>query len=306
MVEIGIVTRILGDVRGPAEERLYDVQVCSVDGGPVLTNSGFTLQPTRDGTALTWADTVVVPAADSEDILSGRLDPAVGAALGAIRPGTRVVSVCTGAFVLAAAGLLDGRPATTHWKYSRRFARLFPQVALDVDVLYVDDGDILTSAGNFAGVDLCLHLLRRDFGGAVAAAMARRCVVAPWRDGGQSQFVDRPVPDPADASTTAVRAWATKHLDEEIDIATMAATAGMSARTFTRHFRAETGISPGQWLTRARIERARHLLESSPLSIDQVAARCGFGTPVSFRQHMRATVGLSPSAYRRRFAERSA
>jgi transcriptional regulator GlxA family with amidase domain len=203
--------------------------------------------------------------------------------------------------VLAAAGLLDGRPATTHWMHAATFRRMFPAVALDPDVLFVDDGDVLTSAGNAAGIDLLLHLVRRDHGTEVATRVARRNVVAPWREGGQSQFVERPVPEDGDAGTAATRAWATERLAEPLTLTDLAAHARMSVRTFTRRFREETGISPLRWLAAQRIALARQLLESTDASIERVAADAGFGTPASLRQHLRASIGVAPLAYRRTF-----
>src|SRR5690606_15663124 len=212
-----------------------------------------------------------------------------------------IASICTGVYVLAAAGLLDGRPATTHWADAERFQRLFPRVKVDPDVLFIDDGDILTSAGVAAGIDLCLHMLRSDHGAAVANDVARRTVVPAHRDGGQAPYIQRPVPDPQQASTTAARAWALGRLHEPIQLRDMAARESMSVRTFTRRFREEVGVSPGQWLTQQRVERARHLLETTDLSVDQVARDAGFGTAQSMRQHLQAALGVTPTAYRRTF-----
>jgi transcriptional regulator GlxA family with amidase domain len=227
--------------------------------------------------------------------------PEVHAALRAVVHKARVMSICTSAFVLAAAGLLDGRPATTHWAYADEFRRRYPQVKLDPDVLFVDDGDVLTSAGVAAGIDLCLHVVRRDHGSEVANRAARRCVVPPWRDGGQSQFIERPLPPPGDSTTATTRAWALDRLDKPLTLEQLARHARMSVRTFTRKFREETGLSPGRWLMLQRVERARRLLETTDLSIDRVAEESGLGTGTSLRQHLRATVGVAPGAYRRTF-----
>jgi transcriptional regulator GlxA family with amidase domain len=229
------------------------------------------------------------------------LEADVRAAFAAIRPGTRLVSICTGAFALAAAGLQDGRPATTHWAHADTFRRLFPAVHLDENLLFVDDGEVLTSAGLAAGIDLCLHLIRRDHGVAVANHVARQCVVPPWRAGGQAQFIERPVPAADHDSTAAAREWAAHHLDEPIDVARLAAQARMSIRTFNRRFREETGQSPGAWLLAQRLARAQHLLETSDAPVEEVAGRAGLGSGASLRQHLRATVGVSPLAYRRTF-----
>jgi transcriptional regulator GlxA family with amidase domain len=211
------------------------------------------------------------------------------------------VSICTGAFVLAAAGVLDGRPATTHWAHVESFRRLYPAVRLDENLLYVDDGDVLTSAGLAAGVDLCLHLIRRDHGVAAANRAARYNVVAPWREGGQAQFIDRPVPATGPDGTAYAREWALANLDSPLDVARLAGEARMSVRTFNRRFREETGRSPGAWLIERRVDSARHLLETTDLPIDDVARRSGLGTGASLRQHLRATIGVAPSAYRRTY-----
>jgi transcriptional regulator GlxA family with amidase domain len=225
----------------------------------------------------------------------------LAAAFGRIRPGARIVSICTGSFLLAAAGLLDGRPATTHWSDADRFQRLFPSVKVNADVLYVDDGDVLTSGGVAAGIDLCLHIVRRDFGTAVANAVARRTLVPPHRDGGQTQYIRRPLPEPQLSGTERARAWALDRLDQPLNLRQLAARESMSVRTFTRRFREEVGMSPGQWLTQQRVEHARHLLESTDLSVDQVAQQSGFGTGASMRQHLQSALGVSPTAYRRTF-----
>ena len=212
-----------------------------------------------------------------------------------------MVSICTGGYVLAAAGLLDGRPATTHWSSAEHFQRLFPSVKVDADVLFIDDGDVLTSAGVAAGIDLCLHIVRRDHGTAVANEVARRTVVPPHRDGGQAQYIQRPVPEAQMATTATARGWALRRLDEPIQLRDMAEQEAMSVRTFTRRFREEVGVSPGQWLTQQRVERARHLLESTDLSVDQVARDAGFRTAQSMRQHLQAVLGVAPTVYRRTF-----
>nr|BFE88700.1 hypothetical protein GCM10020093_113010 [Planobispora longispora] len=239
--------------------------------------------------------------APNEVILRGTIDPEVGEALAEAARTARVMSICTGAFVLAAAGLLDGRPATTHWRYAGRFRTLFPRVGLDPDVLFVDDGDVLTSAGVGAGVDLCLHVVRGDHGSEVGNRTARRCVMPPWRSGGQSQYIERPVPPTPDTSTAPARDWALAHLDEQLDLRVLAERARMSVRTFTRRFRQENGMSPGKWITQQRVERARHLLETTDLPIDRVARHSGFGTGAALRQQMAASLGVAPSAYRRTF-----
>lgn len=301
--ELSVPSRIFLVAQGPGGEPLYDVVTCTVDGRPVATAADYSIAVEHDASVLADADTVVVPAAEWYAGLTGpdSLPAGLAAALARIRPGTRIVSICIGTYVLAAAGLLDGRPATTHWRHAERFATLFPKVRVDADVLFVDDGDVLTSAGAAAGVDLCLHLVRRDHGSRVANQVARACVVPPWRDGGQAQYVEHPVPEPSSVGTAPTRAWAMERLGTPLRLDDLAEHAGMSRRTFTRHFRQEVGLSPGQWLTQQRIALARQLLESTDLPVDRIAERAGFGTAASFRQHLQAAVGVSPHAYRRTF-----
>ncbi|WP_431924956.1 GlxA family transcriptional regulator [Nonomuraea jabiensis] len=301
--ELSVPSRIFCVARAPGGESLYDVVTCTVDGRPVATAADYSIAVEHDASALASADTVVVPAAEWYAGLTGAdsLPAGLAAALARIRPGTRIVSICIGTYVLAAAGLLDGRPATTHWRHAERFAAAFPKVRLDADVLFVDDGDVLTSAGASAGVDLCLHLVRRDHGSRIANQVARACVVPPWRDGGQAQYVEHPVPEPSSVGTAPTRAWAMERLGTPLRLDDLADHAGMSRRTFTRHFRQEVGLSPGQWLTQQRIALARQLLEGTDLPVDRIADRAGFGTAASFRQHLQAAVGVSPHAYRRTF-----
>ncbi|WP_406285235.1 GlxA family transcriptional regulator [Streptomyces sp. NBC_00209] len=306
--ELGIPQRIFGLARTSEHQdrarKLYEVVTCSVrPPGPVHTDADFTVMVGHGPEALATADTVVVPASHEGGLVydQGRLTDELTAALAHIRPGTRMVSICTGSYVLAAAGYLDGRPATTHWAHADHFQRLFPRVRVDPDVLFVDDGDVLTSAGVAAGIDLCLHLVRRDHGTAVANDVARRTVVPPHRDGGQAQYIRRPVPDTQFATTTTARAWALARLERPILLRDMAQQEAMSVRTFTRRFREEVGVSPVQWLTQQRVELARRLLESTDLSIDQVARDAGFGTSTSLRQHLQAALGVSPTVYRRTF-----
>ncbi len=302
--ELGIPLRIFGAAQGQQDgEPLYEVVTCGLRPGPVETDADFPIVVEHGTRALAEADTVVVPASHElgQVYEEGRLTEELAAALDVIRPGTRMVSICTGSYVLAAAGLLDGRPATTHWTSAEHFQRLFPRVRVDPDVLYVDDGDVLTSAGVAAGLDLCLHIVRRDFGTAVANAVARRTVVPPHREGGQAQFIRRPLPDPQLASTERARVWALERLHEPLTLRQLAGREAMSVRTFTRRFREEVGLSPGQWLSQQRIERARQLLESTDLGVDQIARQAGFGTSASMRQHLHAVLGVSPTAYRRTF-----
>ncbi|MGW8680968.1 GlxA family transcriptional regulator [Streptomyces sp. NPDC055817] len=216
----------------------------------------------------------------------------------------RIASICTGSFVLAAAGLLDGRRATTHWMSADLFARTFPSVTVDPGVLYVDEGRILTSAGEAAGIDLCLHMIRRDHGAAVAAEVARRTVVPPHREGGQAQYIQRPVESDGLTSTSASRAWALTRLAEPLTLAELAAHDAVSVRTYSRRFREETGLTPIQWLTQRRVDRARELLEQTDHTVDRIATEAGFGTGASLRQHFQAGLGVSPGAYRSTFRGR--
>jgi transcriptional regulator GlxA family with amidase domain len=300
--DLVIPPTIFGEATGEDGRPLYDVRICGLDTSPVRVLAGYTIVPDFGAEILTEADTVVIPGTKiAGPRFDGTMPVGLAAALATIPAHARVMSICTGAFVLAAAGLLDGRPATTHWAHADRFRELYPEVLLDEDVLFVDDGDVLTSAGLGAGVDLCLHVLRADHGSEVANRVARYCVVPPWREGGQSQFIDRHLPEGGTEGTAPTRAWALRRLDEPLDLATLAGHSRMSVRTFSRRFRAETGQSPGSWLVQQRVRHAMHLLESTDLTVDMVAARAGLGTGASLRQHMRAALGVSPLAYRRTF-----
>jgi transcriptional regulator GlxA family with amidase domain len=297
--ELGLPHKFLGSARDDDETPLYRVRTASLDGGPVRTSAEYTVLPDHDASILRAADTVVIPGLYGHPaVRQGELDPALTATLDGLD--ARLVSLCTGAFVLAAAGRLDGRRATTHWMHARRFTELFPQVTLDADVLYVDEDDVLTSAGNAAGIDLLLHVVRRDHGAAVAQRVARRSVVAPWRDGGQSQFAE-PTADLGGTSTSRTQAWALERLTEPLTIADLAAHARSSVRTFTRRFRQETGQSPAQWLIAQRVALARQLLEATDMPVERVATDAGFGTTASLRQHLHAAIGVAPLAYRRTY-----
>ncbi|MEU4794435.1 helix-turn-helix domain-containing protein [Streptomyces sp. NPDC023327] len=301
-MELGLVHQLLGTARGPSGDLLYEVRTCAPRPGRVRTDADFPIYAEHGLETVAAADTVIVPASheSDEDLAPGGLSPEVASALG-LREGRRVASICTGAFVLAAAGLLDGRRATTHWMSSPLLARRFPAVTVDADVLYVDEGEVLTSAGEAAGIDLCLHLIRRDHGAAVAAEVARRTVVPPHREGGQSQYIHRPLPEPGLTSTARARAWALDHLADPLTLADLAAVESMSVRTFSRRFREETGLTPLQWLTQRRVGRARELLESTDHTIDRIATESGFGTATSLRQHFGAAVGVTPGSYRATF-----
>lgn len=277
---------------------LYEVSTCSVDGAEVTTTTGFALRPEHDLGALDRAETVVVPG------YFALLDPPPAVATEALRRsadrGARVLSVCTGAFALAYAGLLDGRRATTHWAHAEQLAQLFPRVEVDAAALYVDEGAVMTSAGLSAGIDLSLHVVRKDFGAAAGERVARRMVAAPHREGGQAQFIKRPaMGEPGSLGPT--RRWVVERLAEPLDVAAMARHAAVSPRTFARRFREETGTTPLRWLLAQRVMEARRLLEESDLSIEDVAWRAGFGTAASLREHFRRATATTPTAYRRSF-----
>ncbi|MFI1200395.1 GlxA family transcriptional regulator [Streptomyces sp. NPDC020883] len=302
-MELGIVHQMFRQARSASGDPLYDVTTCAPSAGLVRTDADFRVEVHHGPEALAQADTVLVPASHEVDETEtdGTLGPELAAAWAHIRPRTRIASICTGAFVLAAAGLLDGHRATTHWKSADHLRRLHPRVRVDADVLYVDEGDVLTSAGEAAGIDLCLHLIRRDHGSAVANDVARATVVPPHRDGGQAQFIPHPIPEPHGPSTAAARAWALAHLDDQVTLRDMARQEATSTRAFSRKFRQETGTSPMQWLTLQRVERARQLLEETDMTVERIASQVGFGTSVSLRQHLLARLGVTPSAYRATF-----
>ncbi|MFJ3924101.1 GlxA family transcriptional regulator [Streptomyces sp. NPDC090022] len=303
--ELGIPHRIFGRAKDAEGRPLYEILTCGLAPGAVQTDADFAVAVTHGPDLLATADTVVVPASYELGPVheEGRLTEALAAALAHIRPGTRLVSICTGSYVLAAAGYLDGRRATTHWASAEHFQRLFPAVRVDPDVLYTDDGDVLTSAGVAAGIDLCLHIVRRDHGATVANDVARRTVVPPHRDGGQAQFIERPVPRAQQPGTTSARAWVLDRLHEPLSLTDLARQEAVSVRTFTRRFREESGVSPGQWIVAQRVERARQLLEATDLPMERVAREAGFGTAQSMRKHVRAALGVSPTAYRRTFRD---
>ncbi|WP_435110900.1 GlxA family transcriptional regulator [Nocardiopsis synnemataformans] len=317
-IESGIVHRLFGQAQGANGELLYEVVTCALEPGEVSTDTDFTINVAHGPEAFDEADTVILPAADEDygERPHAPLAPALAAAVARIPPTARVASICTGAFVLAAAGLLDGCHVTTHWKSAGYFRAMYPGIDLDPDVLYTDNGRVLTAAGVASGIDLSLHMIRVDHGAAVANEVARSTVVPPHRDGGQAQYIRRPVPAPeraatgraatgraatGRAATGRARAWALEHLHLQPGLREMALQEAMSVRTFTRRFRDEVGLSPGQWVAQQRLDRARQLLEESDLPVDRIAHEAGFGTAASLRQHMHAELGVSPSAYRRTF-----
>lgn len=302
MFELSTGAEIFGTDRaaavGVSDDDWYDLRVCAGEPGPLGLWPFGRLETSHGLETLDAADTVLVPppADGRPDFPEDLLD----ALRRAHARGARIASICTGAFVLGAAGLLDGRPAITHWKNVDALARAFPSALVQRTVLYVDDGDILTSAGSAAGLDLCLHLIRRDHGSRVAGIVARHSVVPPHRDGGQAQYVPTPVPTESRAFSASLD-WARERLAEPIEVAAWARAAGESPRTFARHFHAATGSTPVQWLAAQRVRRAQELLESTDLSVDAVAGRCGFATAAGLRRHFARRLGTTPQDYRRTF-----
>lgn len=298
--ELAVACEVFGIDRSDLGVPWYRFLVCAAEPTPIRTSVGFTIDTPHGLEGLREADLIVVPPGHGEN------DTPPPALLEELRRanarGARIMSVCTGAFILAEAGLLDGRPATTHWAHSAELVARYPAIKVDPGVLYVDDGDILTSAGTAAGIDLCLHVVRQDHGAEVANGVARRMVVAPHRDGGQAQFVDQPVPDfPACDPFTETLVWVEQHLDEMISVEDLAARSAMSPRTFARRFRATTGTTPHQWLLRQRVLLAQRLLETTDLTVDLIASRCGLGTATNLRQHFQRLFRTTPNAYRRTF-----
>ncbi|MFK8909181.1 GlxA family transcriptional regulator [Streptomyces sp. YS-3] len=278
----------------------YEVRVCGAVPGLVTGGDGLSYSVAHGLSALTWADLVFVPGYR----FPGRADPprdVLDALVAAHTRGARLAAISTGAFALAATGLLDGRRATTHWHYTRALAEKHPRVRVDENVLFVDEGTVLTSAGAASGIDLCLHILRRDLGVAASNHAARRLVAAPYRSGGQAQYVPRSVPEPLGERFAATREWALHRLDEPLTLEALARHAAVSARTFSRRFAEDTGYTPMQWVMRARIDMARELLERSEHSVEQIATDVGLGTGANLRLHFQRVLGTTPTEYRRTF-----
>ncbi|HEX3753299.1 MAG TPA: helix-turn-helix domain-containing protein [Streptosporangiaceae bacterium] len=289
--DLSIPAQVFAD---PGLPRRYEFTVCTPTAGLVRSTAGFSVLAEHGLEALAAADTVVVPGFLPLDDPGER----VGSALRqAAARGARMVSVCTGAFALAAAGLLDDRRATTHWAYAGQLAARYPRVKVDPDVLWVDEGTVLTSAGLSAGIDLCIQLVRADHGSEAAVSVARRMVVAPHRDGGQAQWLERPLPEPGLGLGPTCQ-WALQHLADPLTVADLARHAGWAPRTLTRQFAAQTGLAPMRWLTAARVREARRLLEATDLPVEVIAERCGLGTAANLRVHLARDAGATPSAYR--------
>jgi AraC family transcriptional activator FtrA len=295
--ELGIVVELFGLPR-PEFSEWYRFKVCALETGPLVATGGLTIIPRHGVEALSRAGTIVIPSWRTEQQPPERLMRILRRAH---RRGARLVSICSGAFVIAATGLLDGRRATTHWRYVAKLAQMYPSIKVEPDILYVDEGDLLTSAGSAAGIDLCLHIVRRDFGESVASQVARRLVVYPHRDGGQAQFVDRPVPEEDSPWLARLLEWTQSHLDEELSVERLAKQAGMSKRTLSRRFADEAGTSPIEWLIGLRLACAKQMLEKTTRSVDEVAAATGFGSAPTLRHHFRQRLDTSPGSYRSHF-----
>lgn len=297
--ELGVLCEVFGIDRTGDGVPAFDFRVCGEFPGRPLASTGFALVPSLGLDALADADLVAVPAVVGEP---GDNPPAVLEALrAAAERGATLLSVCSGAFVLAEAGLLEGRRCTLHWRHAESFSTRYPEAKLDPDVLFVDEGSVITSAGTAAGIDACLHLVRRELGSAVANAIARRMIVPPQREGGQRQFIDLPVPETECDSLQPVLDWMLEHLAGEFSAAQLARRAALSERTFARRFVAETGTTPHRWLTVQRVLHARRLLEDTTLGIEEIAHACGLGSGALLRHHFRRVVGVTPADYRRSF-----
>lgn len=297
--EFGVAAELFGLSRPELELDWYDFHVVSIDAGPLRALGGATMSAPTDLSQIESAGTIVLP---------GWRDPAerppkalLDVLVAAHGRGARIMSICSGVFVLAATGLLDGRSATTHWRYTDLLASSYPNVDVRPDVLYVDNGQTLTSAGSAAGLDLGMHLIRRDYGATIANSVARRLVVPPHRDGGQAQFSTAPVPTSTELDLSPTLSWALERLGEPLTVASLAAHASMSPRTFARRFVGEVGVSPHRWLSRQRVLRAQELLEATSLSIEVVASECGLGSAANLRHHFERETQTTPTRYRSAF-----
>ncbi|HWY24174.1 MAG TPA: transcriptional regulator FtrA [Nevskia sp.] len=295
--EFGIAVEVFGLPR-PEIPDWYKFKVCAIEPGPLAATGGFRLLAEGGLKDLRQADTIVVPG--WRGIHTPVPEPLIKALRAAHARGARLLSFCSGVFVLAATGLLDGRRATTHWRYAKHLQQAHPAIRIEPDVLYVDEGQLLTSAGSAAALDLSLHLVRRDHGPKIANMVARRLVIPPHRDGGQAQFIDRPVQEEG-AAMAALFDWMRRNLARELPLKVLAKQARMSERTFLRRFEEATGTTPKDWLTNERLGRARELLEGSGMAVERVATECGFGSADTLRHHFRTRLQLSPRRYRDRF-----
>jgi transcriptional regulator GlxA family with amidase domain len=300
MFEFGVICEVFGIDRSTDGVPNFDFKVCGPEPGkPLRTSVGATITPDHGFGGLIGADLVAIPAIASQ---GGTYMPeALAAVRRAAESGSIILTVCSGAFVAGAAGLLDGRPCTTHWMHADELARMFPTAVVDRNVLFVDDGNLITSAGTAAGIDACLHLVRRELGSEVTNIIARRMVVPPQRDGGQRQYIEQPIPVKCSERFAPHLDWILANLDKPHTVTTLSRRAHMSGRTFARRFVEETGRTPMQWVTDQRVLFARRMLEESTLDIDRIAEQSGFGTATLLRHHFRRIIGVTPSDYRRRF-----
>jgi AraC family transcriptional activator FtrA len=300
--ELGVACDVFGDYGAGAApgQPWYRLSVCGLTAGPMTTDSAFRILPAHGPEQVAAAGTVIVLPAVSPEQVPAELP---GILRQAHERGSRIVSLCTGAFALGAAGLLDGRRATTHWEECAELARRYPLATVDPDVLFTDEGDILTSAGSAASIDLCLHLVRTDYGAEIATRVARQLVVPPQRDGGQAQYIDAPMPDSdGDGLFAGTLDWLQGHLDEPVTVEDLAVRAAMSPRTFARRFVASTGTTPYQWVARERVRLAQRLLETTDLPVEAIARDCGLGSAANLRKQFSRALATSPQAYRRTFA----
>jgi transcriptional regulator GlxA family with amidase domain len=298
--ELGVVCEVFGMDRSDQGLPVYDFAAVSAEGPRLTTHAGFGVTASDDLDRLEEADLITVPA--GEEFAVRAFPPDLLKALNrAVERGATVLSVCSGVFVLAAAGLLDGRRCSAHWRHTELLSRRHPLARVELDVLYVDDSGVITSAGSAAGIDACLHLVRKEQGTAVANGIARRMVVPPHREGGQTQYVDRPLPRATSDTVAGVLSWMERHLDREVTVEELAARALMSPRTFARRFQQETGTTPYRWLLGQRVLLARELLEGTDHSVEAIAVRAGFGNAATMRHHFARWTGTTPQAYRRTF-----
>ncbi|MDH6181676.1 transcriptional regulator GlxA family with amidase domain [Microbacteriaceae bacterium SG_E_30_P1] len=297
--EFGVVCEVFGVDRSDSGGPAFDFSIATAEPGPVSTSLGYDMHIVNDLSIAADADLVAVPAHVIERVDERFLD----AIRDAERRGAWVLSVCSGAFTLAQAGILDGRRATTHWMHAGRLAREYPRTTVDPDVLFVEDGTVVTSAGTAAGIDAALHIVRKEYGAAATNVIARRMVVPPQREGGQSQYIDAPVSDVRSDSFALVAEWMLENLHEDLTVDQLARKALMSSRTFARRFRADMGTTPAAWLNRQRLLRAQQLLEQTDLPLEAIAGQTGFGSAAVMRHHFVRVLQTSPLAYRRAFGE---
>ena len=297
--EFGLVVEAFALPRPELGRPLYRFQVCSVERGPLHAMGGVQVEARSGLAALKTAHTIVIPG--WRNIEEPPPAPLLAALQRAYVRGARVVSICSGVFVLAAAGLLDGKRATTHWRYTTLLKERFPKINVQPDVLYVDEGRVLTSAGSAAGLDLCLHIIRKDFGAHIASQVAKRLVIPPHREGGQAQYINDPVKPPASKGLAPLQEWVQSNLHRNLSLDELACQAGMSERSFARHFRAQTGTTPHQWVVHQRLIAAQRRLETTHDPIDRIAEAVGLGTAATLRNHFRHHLRTSPAAYRKRF-----